>query len=215
MSALAAIDAPRLPAGLLRALHPLEARLPAHPWNMDAIHELLPSGTALTPAAVLIGLQPVAGAGWQLLLTVRHAGLRNHAGQVSFPGGRIDPDDAGVVAAALREAEEEIGLPRRQASPLGLLDPLATITGFSVVPVVATIAADFVPRAQPGEVDEVFGVPLDFVLRPDTLRRDTVRVRGVRHEILRFDDRGEPRRMIWGVSASILHNLRERIEGLA
>src|SRR3546814_1630044 len=91
-------------------------------------------------------------------------------GQVSFPGGRIEDDDANVVAAALREAQEEVGLDRSQAQPLGYLDPLATVTGFRVLPVVARIDPAFVPVPDPSEVSDVFEVPLDWLMSPGNLQ---------------------------------------------
>src|SRR3546814_5323344 len=107
-------------------------------------------------------------------------------GQVSFPGGRIDDDDADVVAAALREAQEEVGLDRSQAQPLGYLDPLATVTGFRVLPVVARIDPAFVPVPDPSEVSDVFEVPLDWLMSPGNLQHIAMDYRGKRREVLEF-----------------------------
>jgi 8-oxo-dGTP pyrophosphatase MutT (NUDIX family) len=171
----------------------------------------------LREAAVLVGLVPRVE-GWQVLLTRRTDALRHHAGQVSFPGGRIEADDTDAIAAALRESHEEIGLLASQASPVGFLDPLCTITGFRVSPLVAMVDAEFVARPDPGEVAEVFEVPLDYILDPANLATLDITTIGGRplpggrpRRVLEFVDRGNPRNRIWGATASILFNLRERI----
>ena len=125
----------------LRAvLHPTHAP-PAGPgWNHADLEGLLPPAP-LREAAVLVGLVARRG-DWQVLLTRRTDALRHHAGQVSFPGGRIEPGDADPIAAALRESHEEIGLAASQASPVGFLDPLCTITGFRVLPPNLAFGAD-------------------------------------------------------------------------
>ena len=153
-----------------------------------------------------------------MLLTRRTDALRHHAGQVSFPGGRIEADDANAIAAALRESREEIGLAPAQAAPVGFLDPLCTITGFRVSPLVAIVDPEFVAHPDPGEVAEVFEVPLDYVLDPRNLRAlDIAAVAGRPmpdgrpRKVLEFVDRGNPRQRIWGATAAILFNLRERI----
>jgi 8-oxo-dGTP pyrophosphatase MutT (NUDIX family) len=194
--------------GLAAALHPLTDP-PAGPgWNRDELLDLLQPGKMPVEAAVLVGLVP-RGAGTHVLLTRRTDSLRNHAGQVSFPGGRIEAGDDDAAAAAIREAGEEIGLSRPQIHPLGYLDPLATITGFRVLPLVATIDRDYVPRPDPGEVDEVFEVSLDYLLDRANLARHTIDYRGRPREVLEFH---YPEQRIWGATASILVNLRERLE---
>jgi 8-oxo-dGTP pyrophosphatase MutT (NUDIX family) len=194
---------------LARALHPT-CSPPAGPgWNHDDIAEFLPEGgQALRAAAVLVGLVD-RGAGEQALLTRRTEGLRHHGGQISFPGGRIEASDADPVAAALREATEEIGLHPAQASVLGYLDPLSTITGFHVYPVVAQIAPDFVAQRDPSEVEEVFEVPLSFLLEPANARRVELEFRGARRSVLEFQFNHW---RVWGATASMLVNLRERLE---
>ena len=142
----------------------------------------------------------------------RTDGLRHHGGQVSFPGGRIEPGDVDSVAAALRESHEEIALTSLQVSPLGFLDPFTTISGFRVMPVVAVIDPSYVARPNPDEVADVFEVPLDFLMAPENLRRVEVDYRGRRRVVLEYDWPGQ---RIWGATASILFNLRERLAGLA
>lgn len=199
----AAIDA------LRDALHPLRQPPLGRPWNLHELDGLLAS-PRLREAAVLVGLLPHAD-DWRVLLTRRTDMLRHHPGQVSFPGGRIEPDDADAQAAALREAYEEVGLSVAQVRPLGWLDPLATITGFRVLPLVAQIAPDFVARPDPGEVAEVFDVPLSELLAPANLHRQALQVRGQLRHVFSYDDAVSPGRRIWGSTASILYNLRERI----
>lgn len=195
---------------LRSALLPLEAA-PAGPcWNLDELTGLLPEATP-REAAVLVGVV-VRPDALQVLLTRRTDDLRHHAGQVSFPGGRIEPGDADPVAAALRETEEEVGIPPAQLAPLGYLDPLATITGFRVFPVVAQIDPGYRPRPDPREVADVFEVPLAELLVPDNLVRRAIDVRGRPRTILEFVNFSSPERRIWGATASILHNLRLRME---
>ena len=192
-----------------RALHPLSAPPPGPCRNHADIAEFLPEGgDGLCAAAVLVGLVD-RGAGEQVLLTRRNAGLRHHGGQISFPGGRIEDNDADPVAAALREAREEIGLLPAQVRALGYLDPLATITGFHVYPVVAQVTADFLPVPDPSEVDEVFEVPLAFLLEPGNARRVELEFRGARRSVLEFQFNDW---RVWGATAAMLVNLRERLE---
>ena len=203
------MSAPFAPSRLARALHPTSAPPQGPGWNHADIAALLPEGGRnLWAAAVLVGLVD-RGAGEQVLLTRRNEGLRHHAGQISFPGGRIEPCDADPVAAALREAQEEIGLAPHQARALGYLDPFATITGFHVYPVVAQVSAEFCARPDPSEVDEVFEVPLAFLLEPANARRVELEYRGARRSVLEFQFGG---RRVWGATAAMLVNLRERLE---
>ena len=192
---------------LRAALHPLEHPPRTPGWNRDALADLLDPARPPVEAAVLVGLVE-RDDGLQVLLTRRTDGLRHHAGQVSFPGGRIEPVDAGPVAAALREAEEEIGLPPAQVTPLGYLDPLLTVTGFRVVPLVGFVASDYEARPDPNEVAEVFEVPLGLLLDPANLLRHTLDYRGQAREIVEFR---YPDRRIWGATAMMLLNLRERL----
>lgn len=193
----------------LRAvLHPLQRPPAGHGWNRSELDDLLPP-SPLAEAAVLVGLVPRAGAGTQVLLTLRTDTLRQHGGQVSFPGGRIEPADAGALAAALRESHEEIALDARQVAPLGYLDPFLTSSGFRVTPVVAAVDPDYVPRPDPGEVADVFEVPLDYLMAAEHLRQVHVHYAGRPRSVLEYD---WPGRRIWGATAAILYNLRRRLE---
>lgn len=196
-------------AGRLRAaLHPLDAPPAIPPWNLSEL-DGLPLPPQPQPAAVLVGIIPRAS-GADVLLTRRNDDLRHHGGQVSFPGGRIEPDDASPAAAALREAREEVGLPAAQAYVLGYLDPLLTLTGFRVVPTVVLVDAGFRPRPEPGEVAEVFEVPLALLMDPARLEKIELQFGGRARHVFQY--RYQPQR-IWGVTASILYNLRQRLAG--
>jgi 8-oxo-dGTP pyrophosphatase MutT (NUDIX family) len=161
---------------------------------------------ATKPAAVLVPVidrpQPT------VLLTQRTPDLASHAGQVAFPGGKIDPHDASPLAAALRETEEEIGLPRRLIDPIGYLDLYLTFSGFRILPLVARIAPDFALALNPREVTEAFEVPLDFLMTPANHARKTRDWQGIPREYyaMPFEDR-----YIWGVTAGILRNLYDRV----
>lgn len=189
-----------------RALHPLRQPPRSPGWNRAELLDLLGDG-ARTRAAVVVALrdspEPTG------VFTVRNGGLRTHAGQVSFPGGRIDAEDADEIAAALREAHEEIGLDPDAAQPLGYLDCLDTVSGYCVTPVVARLEADARIAPQSGEVDRVFEVPLAFLLDPAHLRQREFLLHGKRRVVYEYAG-SEP--LIWGATASILVNLMQRME---
>lgn len=189
------------------ALHPLTNPPAGDGWNHAEIADLLPEGRALVEAAVLVGLVP-RGEGIQVLLTRRTDVLRHHAGQVSFPGGRLEIDDVDAVAAAVRETFEEVGIVPSQVAPLGFLDAYTTITGFRVLPVVATVANDYIARPDPNEVADVFEVPLAFLLDPANIASLALEHRGRMRQVWEFR---YPDQRIWGVTAAILLNLRERL----
>jgi 8-oxo-dGTP pyrophosphatase MutT (NUDIX family) len=164
--------------------------------------------TATKPAAVLIPI--VDRSEPMVLLTLRTQELTNHAGQVAFPGGKIDPADASPVAAALREAEEEIGLAPTLVEPLGYLDLYLTFTGFRILPTVARVEPDFKLTLNPWEVTEAFEVPLAFLMTPANHQRQSRDWRGITREFyaMPFENR-----YIWGITAGIVRNLYERIYG--
>ena len=160
----------------------------------------------IRPAAVLVPVvdrpQPT------VLLTQRSAHLPNHGGQISFPGGKIEPTDDSPLAAALRETEEEVGLDPRFIDPIGYLDLYMTTQGYRIVPTLARIAPDYRLVLNPSEVDEVFEVPLDFLMEPGNHQKRSRDWEGITRYY--FEIPFEQRR-IWGVTAGILRNLYERI----
>ncbi|MCF7749853.1 CoA pyrophosphatase [Bacillus subtilis subsp. subtilis] len=192
---------------LLRALHPLDQPPAGDGWNRSELIDLLPPGPPVE-AAVLAGIVP-RPEGAQVILTRRTETLRQHGGQVGFPGGRTEPDDRDAVAAALRESQEEIALPSAQVQVLGYLDPFVTITGYRVTPVVAVIDPAFVAVPQPAEVAEVFEVPLAYLMEPANLHQVEIDHRGRIRHVLEY---GWPGQRIWGATAAILYNLRRRLE---
>ncbi len=202
-------------AGLRRRaerLHPLDAtrlvpRLHAGDHVTDPTLAGLLEGVTLRDAAVLIGVIDRVDGG-SLLLTRRTDSLKNHAGQIALPGGKIDPGDGDPVTAALREAEEEVGLDRRLAHPIGLLDPYVSNSGYRIFPVVAAIEGDAIFEANPDEVADVFEVPLAFLMTPANHVIETRPWRGVdrRYYAMPFENR-----RIWGVTAGILRLFYEQV----
>lgn len=199
------------PARLRQALYPLDTPPRDPGWNADELAGLLPDGLGTTEAAVLVGLVP-RGHGLSVVLTRRNDGLRQHAGQVSFPGGRIDPGDLGAVDAALRETREEIGIGIGDIEPWGFLDPLATITGYRILPVVARIDPACVAVPDAREVAEVFEMPLDYLMDHANLSARRVQLGGRERVVWEYLYPGQ---RIWGATASILLNLRTRLEASA
>jgi 8-oxo-dGTP pyrophosphatase MutT (NUDIX family) len=191
------------------ALHSAAVPPAQAPWNYDELIDLISeNGTTIRPAAVLIGLVK-RETGLQVILTRRTEALKHHAGQISFPGGRIEESDLDPIFAAMREAHEEIGLQPAHVEPLGYLDSFLTITGFHVYPVLAKVSADFIPLADPGEVDEIFEVPLEFVLNPHNAKSIEIEYRGKHRRIIEFQYQ---QYRIWGATASMLVNFRKRLE---
>jgi len=143
-----------------------------------------------------------------VLLTQRTAHLADHAGQISFPGGKIDASDKSPVAAALREAEEEIALPRRFVEPIGYLDVHMTPFGHRILPVLARVRPGFTVRFNKGEVDDAFEVPLAFLMTPQNHKRESRDWNGLTIRLYAMPFGG---RNIWGAPAGILRNLYERV----
>ncbi len=162
--------------------------------------------SATRPAAVLVPI--VDRAAPTVLLTQRTAELTSHAGQIAFPGGKIDPDDESPVAAALREAKEEVGLLPMLVEPIGYLDLYLTFSGFRILPTVARVKPDFSLTLNPREVTEAFEVPLDFLMEPANYQRKTRDWKGIARDYYAIPF---GKRYIWGITAGILRNLYERV----
>jgi 8-oxo-dGTP pyrophosphatase MutT (NUDIX family) len=197
-------------AGRLRAEPPgfLEPRA-----DMKGDHALNPATWGMLPsarprnAAVLV---PVIDheSGPSVLLTERASGLRNHSGQIAFPGGRMDPEDPSPIHTALREAEEEIGLPPDAVRPLGYLDAYLSSSNYFVLPVVALVRPGAPLSPNPGEVADVFEVPLSFLMDEANHELHARQWRGM---IRQYYAMPFGSRYIWGVTAGILRNMYERL----
>ena len=161
---------------------------------------------ASIPAAVLVAVtdRPAPG----VILTVRRDHMRTHAGQVAFPGGRLDPGED-AVAAALREAEEEIALDRAAVDVAGSLDPYQTITGYSVTPVIGVIAPDLPLHPHESEVADWFEAPLAYLLDPANHQRRSAMFAGRERHYYEIDWNG---RRIWGATAAMTINLARRLQ---
>ena len=173
--------------------------------NPDTV---LPEGRKLRPAGVLVPILCTGSEG-RLYLTKRSSALKHHPGQIAFPGGKQDEGDADITAAALREAHEEIGLHPSNVEVLGHLPVHETVTGFEVTPVVARIRAPFDAVAEPGEVDEVFDVPLSHVLSPS---RYTIQARRWRGTWRKYYAVPFGPYYIWGATARILRAMADGAE---
>lgn len=163
----------------------------------------LPPGRLLRDAAVLIAVTE-----GRVILTKRSSRLKHHPGQIAFPGGKIDAGDDGAIGAALREAEEEVGLPPRLVDVLGTLPAHETVTGYRVTPVLAHLRAGFDAVPERGEVEEVFSVPLSFVTDPANFRVERRRWLG---EWRRYYAVPYGPYYIWGATARILRGLADRL----
>ena len=158
-------------------------------------------------AAVLCPLVARAD-GFTVILTRRADHLSRHAGQIAFPGGKVDAGDSSPMVAALREAEEEIGLTRAEVDVVGAIDPYVTSTGFEVRPFIGLVPPSFRPLADENEVAEVFEVPFDFLMDQRNHRRESRVFRGVERKYwaIPFEER-----YIWGATAGMLKNLSDRV----
>lgn len=182
----------------------------AAPRGDHWLNTFTPDATALAaarPAAVLIGIvQRQQGA--RVILTRRATHLREHSGQVAFPGGKIDAGDASPLAAALREAQEEIGLDPALVTPIGYLDPYLTGTGFRVHLVLAEVSPHFEPKPDRREVEAVFEPPLDFLMTPHNHLRQSREWKGV---LRYFYAMPWQEHHIWGATAGMIRTLYERL----
>jgi len=198
-----------LPAVPTDRLHPeaLRQRFVAPPdWVPEVRME--PRFTQRRPAQAAVLVPLVAHEQPTLLLTQRTSHLADHSGQIAFPGGKVDETDADVVDAALREAEEEVGLARDFVQVLGTLPIYTTGSAFIITPVVALVRPGFTLTPNPGEVADVFEVPLDFLMNPAHHRRHSLMAEGVRRDwfSMPYHD-AEVERFIWGATAGMLRNL--------
>ncbi|PPE69390.1 CoA pyrophosphatase [Caldimonas thermodepolymerans] len=202
------IDA-HLPPVASDRLHPdaLRQRFRSPPaWEPEVRAERRMAGREPAHASVLVPL--VMRDELTVLLTRRTEHLRDHAGQISFPGGRAEPHDPDPAATALREAEEEIGLPREHVEVLGTLPIYRTVTAFMVTPVVALVRPGFQLQPDPFEVAEAFEVPLQFLMQPANHRRHAFEFGGERREFFSMPwESGAQRYFIWGATAGMLRNL--------
>lgn len=191
----------RLEAALARPLAPSS--------DFDLTPSMRPEGRVLRPAAVLIAVVE-RPAGPAVLLTKRASGLRHHPGQIALPGGRVDPTDPSIEAAALREAQEEVALPPDAVQVLGRMPAHETVTGYAMTPVVAHVTGDFVPRLQQSEVAEAFFVPFAHVADPANFR--------IERRLWLGQWRSYPvvpygPYYIWGATARVLRALAEGMRG--
>jgi 8-oxo-dGTP pyrophosphatase MutT (NUDIX family) len=203
----------------VRALH---ARAPTAPPGPESAEHSAPSDFDLNPelfpvlatepqprpAAVLVPV--VARSPLSVLLTLRTDSLPSHAGQIAFPGGKMEPGETDPLTTALREAEEEIGLAAGFVEPLGYLDAYRTGTGFRIYPVVALVRDGFALRLDTREVAEAFEVPLDFLMNEENHR---THVRAWRGGERRFYAMPFEQRYIWGATAGIIRNMHQRFIG--
>ena len=166
------------------------------------------SESGLQAATVLFGLVP-RPEGLQVLLTKRSPHLRHHPGQISFPGGRREPEDASLFDSALREAQEEIALQPQAVRLLGHLEPMITITGFRVFPVVAMIDPAYTATPDGVEVETLFEAPLDLFLHTENEKPFQLQFKGEQRQLVAFDWQEH---RIWGATASVLIHLRSRLQ---
>lgn len=168
----------------------------------------LPPGRTLRPAAVLVAVRELGGVA-QVVLTKRSSRLKHHPGQIAFPGGKQDETDKNLTEAALREAEEEIGLPREAVEVLGVLPPHETVTGFSVTPVLGWIRSTFDAVPEAGEVAEVFDVPLAHLVAVENFSVESREWRGQQRYY--YTVPWGPY-YVWGATARIMRGLADRMK---
>ena len=193
---------------LRRRITPIESRPADRRGDHDLNPDMAPPDQKLTKAAVLVPLVDRPD-GLTVLLTQRTDHLRDHAGQVSFPGGRVEPEDPSHEAAALREAEEEVGLPSDRVDLIGRLDLYVTRTGYEVTPIVGIVNPPFPLKPDPFEVAEVFEVPLRFLADPGNHQKHSRYYKGARRSFYAMPYNGY---YIWGATAGMLVNLSQALE---
>ncbi len=192
-------------------------KLPADPTDVIALpgSERWPRGlrdqleASLTPAGVLIPVFDRGDSGLSVLLTQRSAELKHHAGQISFPGGRMEPDDADIGITALREAHEEVGIAPEQVSVIGYLEPMPTVTGYAVTPVIGLVDASTELEVDRTEVEFAFEVPLSFLLPSGNRRLVERDIHGHKVPMVEFHYDGH---RIWGATAFIILSLIKLIK---
>lgn len=200
----------QLVARLRARLDPLEGEdQPPRRGDGDLNGLVTPSGRELRPAAVLVPLILHDGAP-RVLLTLRAEHLNNHAGQIAFPGGRLDANGESSLQAALRETEEEIGVDPRHVDLLGRFDSYETVTGFQVTPYVGVLRPGYVIKPQHSEVAEIFDAPFDFLMDPANHQRQSRVWKGKRRYYYAMPWEN---RFIWGATAGMLKSLYDRLYG--
>lgn len=201
---LARVHLPQTPPNLTDQAFQPPSDFDLNPSSFDEVRRQV----ATRPAAVLVPI--IARSQPTVLLTQRPDHLTVHSGQISFPGGKVEAEDNSLKAAALREADEEIGLEKEVVDVVGYLDGYHTATGYLIAPVVAVISNTFVPKPDPTEVAEVFEVPLAFFLDPANHR---VEAKTYKQKLRKFYAMPYGERYIWGATAGILRNLYQRVYG--
>ncbi|KJZ19513.1 CoA pyrophosphatase [Loktanella sp. S4079] len=173
--------------------------------DFDLNKSIQPNNLTQTPAAVLVAFRPVLDT---VILTKRSARLKHHPGQIAFPGGKQDPTDKSLTDAALREANEEIGLPLGIVDVLGSLPTHQTVTGYQVTPIVGILTQDFEPTREEGEVSEIFEVPIAHLANPSNYR---IEGRYWRGQLRQYYAVPYGPYYIWGATARILRGLADRL----
>jgi 8-oxo-dGTP pyrophosphatase MutT (NUDIX family) len=210
-------DLPAVPLARLQP-HALRQRFEqALDWTPEVVREPQFSSRAPAEAAVLVPIVMRDLAGPTVLLTQRTANLSTHSGQIAFPGGKVDAEDADVQATALREAQEEVGLHPRHVQVIGQLPQYITGSSFWVTPVIGLVSPELALQANPDEVDDVFEVPLAFLMDPSNHRQHRMQWQGAERQWFSMPyqesittDTGEQaqvERYIWGATAAMLRNL--------
>ncbi|SFB05081.1 8-oxo-dGTP pyrophosphatase MutT, NUDIX family [Poseidonocella pacifica] len=186
-----------------------DTRAASSDYDLNPNHR--PPARHLRPAAVLVPLIETPG-GLHVILTKRSSALQHHPGQIAFPGGKMDPTDASLEDAALREAHEEIGLHPASVTIMGRLPEHETVTAFTMTPIIGRLTAPFTPVPEPGEVAEVFSVPFDHIADP---ARYSIQYRRWRGERRYYYTVPYGPYYIWGATARILRGLAGKLSGEA